>query len=199
MRNMKKRFGLALILAAILGMFSHASALSPPEWRAYNQLIYSIGLDDRVRINEPVENSGYYTITIRATTEDWFGAALKLLLRGQIEDTNIVVLDTSGSEIVIPSITITPEVIKYAMDIVFDLNQYVHSVAVKALLPGLQSSVQLITEMASIQFYTDDLSKYYGRSTYTAEELFSMIIKDSIEDISIYFSTRLYISPCPGL
>ena len=62
MRNMKKRFGLALILAAILGMFSHASALSPPEWRAYNQLIYSIGLDDRVQINEPVENSDSYTV-----------------------------------------------------------------------------------------------------------------------------------------
>ncbi len=196
---MKKRFCLALISVAILGMFSHASALSPPEWVAYNKLIYAIGLDDRVQINEPVINEDSYTITIRATTEDWFGAALKLLLREQIEDTNIVVLDTSGAEIVIPSIAITPEVIKYAMDIVFKWNQYVHSVALRALLPDLPSSVHLITEMANIQFYTDDLSQYYGRSTYTAEELFSMIIKDSIEGISIYFNTRLYISPCPGL
>lgn len=195
---MKKRFGLALILAGVLGMFSHASALSPPWWLAYNELSYSIGLDGRVQIAEPVEDNGSYKITIRATTEDYFGAALKLLLREQIDGTNIVVLDTSGSEIVIPAITITPEVIKAAMDIVFGGNQYVHSAGIMRL-PGLPASVHLITEMANIQFYTDDLSKYYGRSTYTAENLFSMIIKDSIEGITVYCSTRPYISPCPDL
>ena len=194
---MKKRFGLALILAGVLGMCSQVSALSPPWWLAYNELSYSIGLDGRLQIGEPVADNGSYTITIRATTEDWFGAALKLLLREQIEGTNIVVLDTSGSEIVIPPITITPEVIKYAMDIVFESNQYVHSTGIMQL-PGLPGSVQLITEMANIQFYTDDLSKYLGRSTYTAEKLFSMIIKDSIEGTNIHCSTRLYISPSPN-
>jgi hypothetical protein len=196
---MKKRFGLALILAGVLGMFSHASALSDPWWLAYNELIYSIGLDSRLQIAEPVEDNSSHTITIRATTENYFGAALKLLLREQIDGTNIDVVDTSGSEIVIPPITITPEVIKSAMDIVFESNQYVHSVELKASLPGLPSTVHLITEMANIQFYTDDISQYYGRSTYTAQELFSMIIKDSIEDTYIYSNTRLYISPCPGL
>jgi hypothetical protein len=195
---MKKRFGLALILVGVLGMFSHASALSPPWWLAYNELIYSIGLDERLQIDGPVADNGSHTITIHATTEGYFGAALKLLLREQIEDTNIVVLDTGGSEIVIPPITITPEVIKAAMDIVFGGNQYVHSAGIMQL-PGLPASVHLITEMADIQFYTDDLSKYYGRSTYTAEGLFGMIIKDSIEGINVYCTTRLYISPCPGL
>lgn len=195
---MKKRFGFVLILAGVLGLFSHASALSPPWWLAYNELIYSIGLDQRLQIDEPVTNNGSYTITIRATTENWFGAALKLLLREQIEDTNIVVLDTSGSEIVIPPITMTPEAIKSAMDIVFESNQYVHSTGIMSS-PTIGTSVHLITEMATIQFYTDDLSKYYGRSTYTAETLFSMIIRDSIEGINIYCSTRPYTSPCPDL
>jgi len=194
---MKRRFGLVLVLAGVLGMFSQATALSPPWWIAYNELSYSIGLDGRLQIDEPIADNGSYTITIRATTEDWFGAALKLLLREQIEETNIVVLDANGSEIVIPPVTITPEVIKYALDIVFGLNQYVHSTGIMQT-PGLPSSVHLITEMANIQFYTDDLSKYYGRTTYTAEKLFSMIIKDSIEGTNIYCSTRLYISPSPN-
>ena len=198
---MKKKFSLTLtiILTAILGMVSQASALSPPEWIAYNKLIYSIGLDGRLEIGEPTENNGSNTITIRATTENWFGASLKLILKEQIDNTNIVVVDTNGDEIVIPSITITPEVVKGAMEIVFNWNQYIHSVELRPLLPGSPSSVFLITEMENIQFYTDDISKYHGRSTYTAEDMFSMIIKDSIEDIYIYFNTRLYVSPCPGL
>lgn len=194
---MKKRFGFVLILVGVLGMLTQASALSPPWWLAYNQLIYSIGLDPRLEIDEPVEENGSYTITIRATTEDLFGPALKLLLREEILDTDIVILDTSGSEIVIPPMTITPEVIQYAMEIVFASNQYVHSTAVMKL-PNVPVNVHLITEMAAIQFYTDDLSKIYGRSTYTAENLLSMVVKDSIEGIPVRCSTRFYVSPIPN-
>jgi len=195
---MKKKFGLVLILAVVLGVFSHAGALSPPWWLAYNELMYSIGLDGRLEIDEPVESNGSYSITIHATTEDYFGQALKLLLKEEINATEILIVDTSGSEIVIPSITITPEVIKTALDIAFDSNQYVHSTGIMQL-PGLPTSVHLIAEMGAIQFYTDDVSKYYGRSTYTAEQLFDLILKDSIEDMPLYCSTRMYVSPAPDL
>jgi len=195
---MKKSFVLTFVLVIIFGVFSHASALSPPKDIAYQKLIHAIGLDSRVKIDKPVENDEGITITIHATTEDLFGASLKLILKEEIESTKIILLDMNDSEIIVPDITITPEVIKYAMEIVFASNQYIHSIALKGVTSEV-AAVFLITEMASIQFYTDDMAQYYQRSTYTAQDLFSMIIKNRIENTNIFFNTRLYYSPYPDM
>ncbi len=196
---MKKGFCFIFILALVLGMLSQANALSPPWWRAHQQLIYSIGLDSRLVIDEPIEpgEANGNTINIHATNEDYFGLALRILLKEQLEGTNIVVLDINdGSEIVFPDFDYTPELIQLAMDIVFEWNQYVHTTEIMRTPAG--DIVQLITEMAAIQFYTDYLTQFYGRSTYIAEELLCMVMKDSIDDIPIHCSTRYYVSPFPN-
>lgn len=55
--------------------------------------------------------------------------------------------------------------------------------------------VYIIFKARMVQFYTDDISDFYGRSTYIVRDLFKTVLNGEISDIFIFPSTRKFNSP----
>jgi hypothetical protein len=185
-----------IVLAVIL--FSAAPiqgfALVAPWWMAYGKLVHTVGLNPRVTVDEPVQEKSTYRIYIRADNSDHLAAALKILLNDTIDATEIIVLDGAGQEIDVSRLMsrLTPELIKQGMEIAFGSSQYFHG-AETAVDPFVH--VHFVAERDLIQFFIDDIGKPHGRATYSAQDLFDMILKDMIGEFRISCSTRFFLSP----
>jgi hypothetical protein len=55
--------------------------------------------------------------------------------------------------------------------------------------------VHLVAERDLVQFFIDDINMPHGRGTYSAQDLFDMIVKEQVGDFRITCTTRFFISP----
>ena len=190
--NSMAKLVIALIMLSVAP--TQVFALVPPWWTAFSTLQHTIGIDPRVTVAEPIEEQGSYKIYIRADNSDYLATALKILLNDTIYATEIVVQDQAGGEVEVSEVmtVLNTELIELGMEIAFGTNQYFHGTDTSSV-PFVD--VYFVAEKDLIQLSVDDLGSLYGRATYTAEELFDIILKDRVGDFTISCGTRFFLSP----
>ncbi len=201
-----RRIAFCLFLTLIALTFSarESSALSPPWWLYYYDLYYTVGKTSGVIVQQPVE--GTDTVKIDIVVKDQKKReALATLLRqhpeGDEEGTiTIRVVDSNGN--VEPPVVIsgTPEEkLAELKNLVLDaFKQNPNFFRVETVAPGSMTQapgVYIIFKAKMVQFYSDDISDFYGRSTYIVTDLFKTVLNAEISDIFIKPSTKEFSSP----
>jgi hypothetical protein len=197
-------FCLFLTMIALAFSVRESSALSPPWWLYYYDLYYSVGKTSGVTVQKPVEGPDTTKIDI-VVKDQKKRVALATLLRqhpeGDEEGTiTIRVVDENGNVQAPVEISgTTEEKMAELKNLVLDAFKKNSSFfKVETVPPGslLQPpGVFIIFKAKMVQFYTDDISDFYGRSTYIVTSLFKKVLNAEISGIFIDPSTKEFKSP----
>ncbi len=200
----KVSFCLFFALIALSFSVGESSALSPPSWLYYYDLYYTVGKTSGVTVHQPVNDTDSVEILI-AVKDQKKREALATFLRPHPEGDEggtlaIRVVDDSGNVQSPVEISGTPEeklveLKSMALD-AFKQNPNffrVETVAPDSMthLPG----VYVIFKAKMVQFHSDNIADFYGRSTYVVTELFKTVLNSQISDIIIRSSTKEFNSP----
>ena len=191
---MGKRIAVPLIAVVLVVTFAgSALALLPPWWIAYRSLCYSVGMSPGVEVREPEDVGGEYVVRVVVEADNLLRFALDSLLADEIYATRIEVVDEAG--VVGPSIddvafTVTPAFVRVLLYVAFYRNLYFDSASI-----GPFATAYLVTANRTIQFFTDDISEAFSRNTYVAEDLFDIVLKDTVGDVWISCSSQYEESP----
>jgi len=203
-RTMRKIVFCLVLSVTVFSLGAREStALSPPWWLYYYDLYYSAGKTSGVTVQEPVEGTDTVKIDI-VVKEEKKREALATLLRqhpeGDEEGTiTIRVVDGNGSvqaplEI---SGTVEEKLAGLKNLVLGAFKQNPNFFKVETVAPGSMiqpSGVYVVFKAKMVQFYTDDISDLYGRSTYIVTDLFKTVLNAEISDISIRPSTKEFKS-----
>ena len=197
-------FCLFLTLIALAFSARESSALSPPWWLYYYDLYYTVGKTHGVTVQQPVEGTDTVKIDIVVKNQKKREALATFLRQhpeGDEEGTiTIRVVDGNGNVQAPVEISGTPEEklaeLKNLVLDAFKRNPNFFKIETVAPGPMTQpSGVYIILKAKMVQFYTDDISEFYGRSTYIVTDLFKTVLNAEISDILIGPSTKEFNSP----
>ena len=166
--------------------------LSPPWITYFNEIKYSVGTDSDVTVGPLIPVDGNYIILVKVM-EDEKSIALATLLQLTKEFGNVnveVVVSNRENQIVSP-IPCPLDVFEIAhlFQVTLGNNPYFQEVVVQPQLPGGPNAVYPVFKPEVIQFFNDDISNLCQTFTAVASDVFSDVMKDSICDIPILFST----------
>ncbi len=178
-----------------------STAVISSYWLYYDDLYYSVGKTPGVAVHEPVVGSGG-TVKVDIVVEDQKKReALATLLRQHPEgdeegNTTIRVVDGSGN--VEPPVEISgtiEEKIREIKNLVLDAFKQNPNFFKVETVTTVLSGVYIILKAKMVQIETDDISDFYGRSTYVVTGLFKTVLNPMVSGIAVCPSTKMFKSP----
>lgn len=181
---------LVVCLIAIQGF-----TLSPPQYTLQRQLLYSIGQNPYVTVNDVVEENGLYYIDIVASKKE-VAEGLSFILMKKFDfgglKGEVRVFDTTGNRVVA-----VPEnqqgnksdIVKTYFENALKDNKYFKQIVVKDFV--MLYSFWIEFESSIIQFWNDDLSDLYGNYNEVAAKVFRDVCETRfLLDVVVGFATE---------
>lgn len=169
-------------------------ALSPPWYTFANEVLNTVGKDPNVQVDSLRQvSSSKYSLMIRVKGLQR-ARALATIIRNTATFGNItvtVIVKTTSGTIAkpYPTSTLTALQIAQLYRIAFRTNILFSFVTIRAFVPGSARAVFPVFAKRVVQFYNDDLSDFYGNYNNVAAFSFRDVLKKSINNVTINFST----------
>lgn len=172
--------------------------LSPPWYTFANEIKYTYGLSSYIKVNDLIQTSDSYTLTIDVCN-DLIATALRAVLPttqtfGGVTVT-IVIFNSTGAIVPESSIDYTPETLADTFCLALYSNPlFVGTVLTAGKLPpivsGTVGDVVMIIKPDVVLFYNDDISDLCSNFTEVAAKVFTAVTTLSyLPDLKVSFST----------
>jgi hypothetical protein len=190
----KDVLGVSLLAVSLLvpSAMSQIPTLSPPWYRLYNEILYSVGRDPGVTVDPLDTSTNPYVITLHVKSPQQASALASIMIPTHTYGNvvvNVLVRDSQGNMASPASVNSTSDV----------TNAYVNALATNPLLVAIfppvatpfGQSLPVIFGREVVQFFDDDLSEAYSNFNGVAATVFADVLQTSFGNtFQVVFGTQ---------